>query len=249
VLRGSVADLDVLRQGAAEADGVIHTAFNHDFSRFAANAAEDRLAIETLGSALEGSERPLLATSGLAGLAQGRLATEADAAPPPAPEWPRASEAAAEAVAARGVRAGVVRLPPPTHGAGDHGFVPILIDIARQRGSAAYVGDGSNRWPATHRRDAARVYRLALEEGAAGAPYHPIAEEGLPFRVIAEAIGKGLGVPVISVSPEGAAEHFGWFARFAAMDLAASGARTRERLGWAPTEPGLIEDMAAHYFG
>lgn len=243
VHRGDLADLESLQSGAAWADGVIHTAFNHDFSKFADNAAEDRRAIETLGAVLQGSDRPLLATSGLAGLAQGRVATEDDVPPPPAPEWPRASEAAIAEVAARGVRASVVRLPPSTHGRGDHGFVPILIDIARKAGASGYVGDGSNRWPAAHRTDAAQVFRLALEEGASGGPYHAIAEEGVAFRSIAEAIGRGLGVPVVGVPPEKAAEHFGWFAMFDGADIPASGARTRERLSWSPTGPGLIADM------
>ena len=246
---GDVADLESLKRGAARADGVIHMAFNHDFSKFAANAEEDRRAIETLGAVLEGSDRPLLATSGLAGLAQGRLATEADVPPPPAAAWPRASEAAAAAVAARGVHASVVRLPPSTHGAGDHGFVPILIDIARKAGASGYVGEGLNRWPAAHRFDAARVFRLALEEGVVGGPYHAIAEEGVPFRAIAEAIGRGLNLPVVAVAPDKAADHFGWFAMFAGADIPASAERTRARLGWAPTQAGLIADMeSAGYF-
>ncbi|MBU1377585.1 MAG: SDR family oxidoreductase [Alphaproteobacteria bacterium] len=243
VHRGDLSDLDSLRSGAAWADGVIHTAFNHDFSKFADNSAEDRRAIETFGAALKGSDRPLLATSGLAGLAQGRVATEEDVPPPPGAGYPRASEAAIAEVAASGVRASVVRLPPSTHGRGDHGFVPILIGIARQTGVAAYVGDGANRWPATHRTDAARAFRLALEEGVAGGPYHPIAEEGVAFKAIAEAIGRGLGVPTRSLSADEAASHFDWFARFAGADIPASGARTRARLDWTPTGPGLIEDI------
>ena len=250
VHRGSLGDLESLRSGAAETDGVIHTAFNHDFSKFAQNAADDQRAIEVLGAVLEGSDRPLLATSGLAGLAQGRLATEADVPPPPGANWPRASEAATQAVAARGVRASVVRLPPSTHGAGDHGFVPILIDIARKAGVSAYTGEGQNRWPAAHRLDAARVFRLALEEGCANGPYHAIAEEGVPFRSIAEAIGRGLNAPVVALSPEAAARHFDWFAMFAGADIPASSERTRARLGWAPTQPGLLADIAeAGYFG
>ena len=247
---GSLGDLESLHSGVARADGVIHTAFNHDFSKFADNAEEDRLAIETLGVALEGSDRPLLATSGLALLAQGRPATEEDVPPPPSGFYPRATEGAIASVAARGVRASVVRLPPSTHGAGDHGFVPILIDIARKAGVSAFVGDGLNRWPAAHRLDAARLFRLALEAGAAGGPYHAVAEEGVPFRSIAEAIGRGLNAPVISLSPEEAAQHFGWFAMFAGADVPAIAERTRARLGWTPTQPGLIADIdQAGYFG
>lgn len=249
VHRGALSDLDSLRSGAAWADGVIHTAFNHDFSKFAENAAEDRRAIETLGEVLAGSERPLLATSGVAGLAPGRLANEDDLAPAPLPQYPRASEAATLALAERGVRASVVRLPPSTHGAGDHGFVPILIEIARKAGVSGYIGEGLNRWPAAHRLDAARLYRLALEDGAAGGPYHAIAEEGVPFKAIAESIGKGLGVPTISVPAEDAAKHFGWFAAFAGTDMPASGQRTSRRLGWTPTQPGLLADIGdAGYF-
>lgn len=246
VHRGTVGDLDSLRRGAANADGVIHTAFNHDFSKFAENCEEDRRAIETLGQVLEGSQRPLLVTSGLALLAHGRLAIESD---DPSPAFPRLSEAAAAAVTRRGVRATSVRLPPSTHGAGDHGFVPTLINIAREKGIAAYIGDGGNRWPAAHRLDAARVYRLALERGAVDGPYHAIAEEGVPFKAIAETIGRNLEVPVVALSPEDAQAHFGWFAMFAGMDVPASSARTRALLGWEPSEPTLLQDMNdAGYF-
>ena len=246
VHRGTLGDLDSLRSGAAAADGVIHTAFNHDFSKFADNCEEDRRAIETLGEVLEGSQRPLLVTSGLALLAPGRLATKSDM---PSPAFPRVSEVAAAAVAARGVRASSVRLPPSTHGAGDHGFVPILINLAREKGVSAYAGDGSNRWPAVHRNDAARVYRLALERGAVDGPYHAIAEEGVPFKAIAETIGRHLGIPVQALSPEEAQAHFGWFAMFAGMDVPASSARTREILGWQPGGATLLQDMNdAGYF-
>lgn len=245
VQRGSLEDLDSLRAGAAACDAVAHLAFNHDFSKFEENCAMDRRAIEAIGDVLVGSERPLLVTSGLALLAPGRLATEDDVA---APGFPRMSEEAARAVASRGVRASAVRLPPTTHGAGDHGFVPRLIDIARQKGVAAYVSEGLNRWPAGHRFDAARVYRLALERGAAGGPFHAIAEEGVPFKDIAAMIGRRLGIPVVSKTPEQAADHFGWFARFAGIDVPASSARTRALLGWEPKEITLLADMEANYF-
>ncbi|WP_189052232.1 SDR family oxidoreductase [Aliidongia dinghuensis] len=241
--RGSLEDLDSLRSGAAEADGVIHTAFNHDFSKFVQNCEDDRRAIEAIGAVLEGSDRPLLVTSGVALLARGRNATEADMPPSDSPVYPRRSEAAAVALAARGVRASAVRLPPSVHGHGDHGFVPILIGIARQKGVSVYVGAGHNRWPAVHRLDAARVYRLALERGAEGGPFHAVAEEGVPFKEIAEVIGRRLNLPVVSKSPEDAAEHFGWFAMFAGMDAPASSERTRSLLGWQPKRPELIADI------
>ena len=242
VHRGSLADLESLRSGARQADAVIHTAFNHDFSKFAENCAEDERAIEALGSVLEGSNRPLLVTSGVALLSPGRTATEADAPPANSP-IPRKSEAATEALVKRGVTASSIRLAPSVHGHGDHGFVPILIGIARATGVSAYIGDGLNRWPAVHRLDAARVYRLALERGVKGERIHAVAEEGVPFLEIAEVIGRRLNIPVVSKSPAEAAKHFGWFAMFAGIDAPASSARTRAELGWKPEQPGLIADV------
>jgi len=245
VHRGSLEDLDSLRSGAAAADGVIHTAFIHDFSNYAAAAETDKQAIETLGSTLVGSNRPLIVTSGTLVLQrQGPIATEEDT---PNPSFPRKSEEAVAALAARGVRVAVLRLPPSVHGAGDHGFVPYLIGIARQKGVSAYIGDGTSRWPAVHRLDAAHLYRLALEKGSAGAKYHGAAEEGIPTREIAHVIGRRLNVPVVSKSPEEAAGHFGWMAHFFGIDSPASSAQTQQQLGWRPRQPGLIADLEEYY--
>ncbi|SEO06673.1 SDR family oxidoreductase [Bradyrhizobium sp. OK095] len=243
VHRGSLEDHASLRNGAATADGVLHLGFNHDFSKFLDNCELDRRAILAIGEELKGSERPLIVTSGVALLAPGRLATEDDEA---AQHFPRVSESVALSLA--GVRAAAVRLPPSTHGEGDHGFVPILINLAREKGVAAYIGDGMNRWPAAHRVDAARVYRLALEQGATMKHYHAIAEEGIPFKAIAEVIGKRLGLPVVSKSTDEAEAHFGWFARFAAVDVPTSSAKTRALLSWEAKEKGLIEDLDQPYY-
>jgi nucleoside-diphosphate-sugar epimerase len=239
VHRGDLEDLESLRSGAAMSDAVIHTAFVHDFSKFKDNCEIDKRAIETLGSALEGSQRPLLVTSGLATTAQGRLATEEDA---PSPEFPRLSEKTAEALLKRGVRVSVVRLPQ-VHDTRKQGLVTFAIAVAREKGVSAYVGDGLNRWAAAHVLDVARLYRLAIEKQETGARYHAVAEEGVPVRDIAEVIGQGLKVPVVALSPEAAAAHFGWLAMFAGLDLTASSAQTQERLGWHPTGPGLIADL------
>ncbi|MDO7885514.1 SDR family oxidoreductase [Hymenobacter cheonanensis] len=240
VLRGDLQDLDSLKRGAAAADGVIHLAFIHDFSQYQQAAATDQQAIEAMGSVLAGSGRPLVVTSGLAGLPAGRPATEEDV---PTAGVGRISEQAALALVPQGVRASVVRLAASVHDKGDHGFVPYLIQVARQKGAAAYIGEGLNRWPAVHRLDAAHLFRLALEQGTAGARYHGVADEGIAFRDLAAVIGRHLHVPVVSKSPEEAAEHFGWMARFAALDMAGSSALTQQWLGWHPTHPGLLADL------
>jgi len=242
--RGALDDADSLRRGAAEADGVIHTAFIHDFAKIAAAGQTDKLAIETLGAALVGSGRPLVVTSAIGLLAADRVGTEEDAPDPSSVGAHRiASEAAALALASRGVRVSVVRLPPTVHGDGDHAFIPALIRVARDKGVSAYLGEGRNRWPAVHRLDAANLFRLALEKGPAGAKFHGVGDEGVPTRDIAEVIGRRLGLPVVSKPLEEAADHFGWLGRFFALDVRATGTRTQEQLGWRPRQAGLIEDL------
>jgi nucleoside-diphosphate-sugar epimerase len=251
VHRGTLDDLDGLRSGAAAADGVIHTAFIHDFSDFAAAAQVDRLAIETLGEVLAGSDRPFVIASGTGGLAPGRLATE-DSAPDPASfASPRfGSEVAALSFATRGVRVSAVRLPPSVHSAADkHGFVPRLINITREKGVSAYVGDGANRWPAVHQLDAAHLFRLALEEAPAGTPLHAVGDEGVPIRDIAEVIGRHLNLPVVSISREEADGHFGFLGALYSLDIPASSTLTQKLLDWHPMQPGLIADLdEGHYF-
>ncbi len=245
VHRGSLEDLESLRRGAAQADAVIHTAFIHDFSKFRENCETDRRAIGALGDALAGSGRLLMVTSGtgIANLGPGHLRTEDDA-PVSSTVIPRAaSEEAAAAVAARGVRVAVVRLPQ-IHDTVKQGLVSYSIRLAREKGVSAYVGDGLNRWAATHVLDTARLYRLTLEKTETAATYHAVAEEGVPVRDIAEVIGRGLNVPVVSLKQEEAAAHFGWLAAFVGLDMPASSARTREKLGWNPTGPGLLSDLA-----
>jgi nucleoside-diphosphate-sugar epimerase len=240
---GTLEDLESLCSGAANADGVIHAAFDHDFSHFVANCEKDRRAIEALGSVLKGSDRPLLITSGtgMGSAGPGKPADE-DIFNTGHPNPRSASEIAGNAMLEKGVNVSVMRLPQ-VHDTVRQGLITPLVEIARAKGVSAYVGDGSNRFPAAHVTDVARLYRLALERSEPGARYHAVAEEGIPARRIAELLGKGLGVPLKSVSPVEAQEHFGWMAMFAGMDLWASGAKTQERLGWRPVGPGLIADL------
>jgi nucleoside-diphosphate-sugar epimerase len=259
VLRGTLDDLDVLRSAATASDGVIHLAFKHDIAfsgQFEAAADADRRAVEAFGDALAGSGRPLVIASGLLGFAPGRVATERD-------RWdadtaarvgrgPHTRMATAEftlALASRGVRSSVLRLPPTVHGEGDPGFIAFLVGIAREKGVSGYIGDGANRWNAVHRLDAAHQFRLALEQAPAGSVLHAVADEGVPIRTVAEVIGRHLDLPVVSVPPEDAAQHFGWLGGFLGIDGPASSALTRELLGWQPTQPGLIDDLEkGHYF-
>jgi len=243
VHRGSLEDLESLRRGAAESDGVIHCAFDHDFSNFVAICEKDRRAIEALSDALTGSDRPLVITSvtGLGNAAPGQPATE-DHLDPNHPIPRVASELAVASLVERGVNASVVRLPQ-VHNTVKQGLVTYAVALAREKGVSAYIGEGLNRWPAAHVVDTARLYRLALEKGDAGARYHAVAEEGVPVREIAEVVGRGLKVPVVSMSPEEAAAHFGWLAMFAGLDFPASSTLTQRRLGWHPAGPGLIADL------
>lgn len=240
VQRGSLDDLESLSKGASAADAVIHAGFIHDFANYEAAAQTDKRAIETIGAVLAGSGRPFIVTSGTALTAPGRIATEEEAANS---MFPRKSEEAAASVAARGARVSVLRLPPSVHGVGDHGFVPLLIRIAREKGVSAYIGEGLNRWAAVHRLDAARLYRLVIEVGSVAPRYHAVAGEEVPFREIAQVIGRRLNIPVVSKSPEEAADHFGWFAHFVGLDCPASSAWTQGQLGWRPAQPSLIPDI------
>jgi nucleoside-diphosphate-sugar epimerase len=241
---GSLDDLDSLRKGAKETDGTIHLAFIHDFSKFAENGQVDKRAIEAMGETMEGTNKPLVVTSGTGLLAPGRLATEDDVAHS-GEGAPRVSEAAGFAFAKRGVRVSAIRLPQ-VHGApGKAGFVSLLYEAAREKRASAYVGDGSNRWPSAHVADVARLYRLALEKGTAGRAYHAVGEEGIPMRDIATVLGRALKVPVISLKPEDAAAHFGFASIFAGVDMPASSAKTQAEFGWKPVEIGLIADISA----
>jgi nucleoside-diphosphate-sugar epimerase len=244
VLHGSLEDLDALRKAAAGADGVIHLAFNHDFSRFVANCEDDRRVIEVLGSALTGSDRPLIITSGtaIAHGAPGQLAVEDSPIASSAVHPRAATEEAAAAVAQKGANVSVVRLPQ-VHDTTRAGLITYAISVAREKKVSAYLGDGQNRWPAAHVLDVARLYRLALERAARGARYHAVAEEGMPFREIAEVIGRRFRIPTVSVAPEEAAAQFGWLAGIAKLDMQASSAQTRRQLGWEPAGRGLLADL------
>ena len=255
VVRGTLDDLDVVAAAAAASDGVVHLAFKHDIAfsgDFQGATDADRRAIEALGDALAGSGRPLVIASGTLGVAPGRIATEQDGHGPHPGEGPAARHATAEytlSLASRDVRSSVLRLPPTVHGDGDNGFMASLVALARERAESGYVGDGANRWPAVHRSDAARLFRLAVESAPAGSTLHAVDDEGVPVREIAEIIGRHVDVPVVSVAPEDAPAHFTWLSRFIGIDSPASSASTRELLGWEPVGPGLVADLeAGHYF-
>jgi nucleoside-diphosphate-sugar epimerase len=249
VRRGDLNDLDVLREAAAASDGVVHLGYNHDFSRMEDAARTDFAAVETIGAALAGTNRPFAIASGVIGLGAGRTITEQDT--PPAGGHPRmATAAAALALVPRGVRTLILRFAPTVHGPGDHGFLAVLVAIAREKGVAGYIGDGSARWPAVHRLDAAHLVRRAVSDAPAGTNVHAVAESGVPTRDIAEAIGRGLGLPVESIPADRAAEHFGWMGRFFGIDTVVSSEATQQLLGWKPEHPGLIADIdAGYYFG
>jgi nucleoside-diphosphate-sugar epimerase len=249
VHRGDLQDLDSLRSGAAASDGVIHAGFVHDFSRFKEVCEIDRIAIETIGEVLAGSGRPFIVTSGTALVKPGALATEDMESNHDTSKFPRVSEGAGLAFTGKGVRAMAIRLSPSVHGEGDHhGFVPMLIGLARQKGVSAYIGDGQNRWNAVHRLDAAHLYRLALESGAAGSIYHAVGDQEITLKTIAEAIGSHLGIPVVSISPDEAPAHFGWFVNFASIDCPASSKLTQEELNWHPAHPSLAADLAGDIY-
>jgi len=248
VHRGDLQDLESLRKGASESEGVIHTGFIHDFSKFKENCELDRKVVDTLGSELAGSDRPLIVTSAIGVLPAGQIATEATRPLSPSPNPRAATEEAARVLMDRGVCVSIVRLSPSTHGESDHGFVPILIKMAKEKNASAYIGEGKNTWPAVHRLDAAQVFKLALEKKTRGAYYHAVAEEGVEFRKIAEVIGQRLEVPVVSKTSEEAVAHFTWFAHFASMNVKASSNQTQETLGWHWSQPGLIADLQSNYF-
>ena len=241
---GSLDDADVLRRAASEADGTIHTAFGIDFSKFAEMSQQERRVIELFGKVYEGSDRPIVATAGFFLLPPGEKFTEAMFPAAVDPRFPRTPEQPVAAIAKEGVRATVVRLPRSVHGRGErHGFVPMLARVAREKGMSAYIGDGDNLWPSVHRLDAAHLFCLALEHGAQGGPFHAVADEGVPYRLIAEAIGRQLGVPARSLTVEEAADHFGPLAMWVGGNGPASSQTTRERLGWVPKQAGLIADI------
>ena len=248
--RGDLDDLDSLRAGTEASDGVIHLAYIHDFSKFEDNARVDQHAIEAMGEVLAGSDRPLVIANGTLMLAAPvRPATEADGGDPAARFGRRLNERLLLGLADRGVRSASLRLPPTVHGKRDHGFVAMIISAAREKGVSAYVGDGSNRWPAVHRLDAASLFRLALEHAPAGTVLHGVAEEGVPIREVAEVIGRHLDVPVVSISAQSALEHFGFLGAFIGADSPASSTLTRARFGWQPEQSGLIDDLEmGHYF-
>jgi nucleoside-diphosphate-sugar epimerase len=244
VLRGDLDDLDALRRGAADADAVAHLANKHDWANPAESNRAERAAVETLAEALVGSDRPFLLAAGVAGLAQGRPGTEADPSRAVGPDSPRGgAENLALEYVDRGVRTISARFAPTVHGARDHGFIALITAAARRHGVSAHVGDGSMAWSAVHRSDAARLVRLGLEQAPAGSRLHAVAEESIPTRDIAAAIGEALGVPVTSVAPEDAVAHFGFIGMFFGMDMSATSTRTRELLGWTPTGPALLEDI------